>query len=178
MTTDIIYLRGQGSLVEGAKVTSLRAAGYEVLVPGSHELDFAQRIIEAMRVIERVRPHLVVGAGLGGLVGLCAMELLDKLGAMRHGNLLLLGPAVATSYVETYPASVLHLNPPKGHVAILQGSQSVNHEAVARFAATRGIPYTAVPDGQKLENSHDVVLSMVNDLIGFDVEGRNARREP
>ena len=178
--TDIVYLHGKLGSPQSDKVTRLRLEGYDVVAPDLQELGLAERIIEAMRVIERVRPYLVIGSSLGGLTALCAMELLDKLGAVRHGNLLLLAPAVVAPYITSHPASVLHLSPPRGRVEILHetSDEVIDCHAVKKFAEARDMPFTSTLDGHRLAKSYDLIASMTASLIGFDVKTRNLRGEP
>lgn len=85
----IIYAHGRDGTPWGAKVTALRAAGFEVEAPDMRPLDLAGRVRKLDEVTRR-HHGLLVGSSYGGLAALLL--------AMRHPErihtLLLLAPAL------------------------------------------------------------------------------------
>jgi len=159
----IIYAHGRSGTPWGAKVTALRAAGFEVEAPDLRPLDLAGRLRKLDEITRRQR-GLLIGSSYGGLAALLL--------AMRHPErihaLLLLAPAINV-YEPPVEDPQLLVVPSTVRTIILHGTRDevvpISYSQALAARSGMGTRLVEVDDDHRLAASTPILLQAVQSLL-------------
>lgn len=166
MGATLIFAHGLEGSPQGAKVTALRAAGFEVVAPDCQGRILAERIAlvdEAVR--SAVGPVLLAGSSYGGL----AAAWLAMQEPRRFSGLLLCAPALGHAEKPVLrPAGLV--SPPGLPVRIVHGRMDrvVPIEGSRAYRARSGphVELVEVDDDHRLAASLDAIVAAARTLGG------------
>ena len=159
----IIYAHGREGTPWGAKVTGLRAAGYEVYAPDLRELNLAARI---SRIEDALKQHngLLVASSYSGL----AAVVLARRTQLRIHRLVLLAPAMHVYEPPVDDPGRLVL-PETVQTVIVHGTldENVPVDFSRRLAARSGphVRLIEVEDTHRLGSSMPTIIQAVRGMI-------------
>ena len=159
----IIYAHGREGTPWGAKVTGLRAAGYEVYAPDLRELNLAARI---GRIEDALKHHngLLVASSYSGL----AAVVLARRTQLRIHRLVLLAPAMHVYEPPVDDPGRLVL-PENVQTVIIHGTldENVPVDFSRRLAARSGphVRLIEVEDPHRLGSSMPTIIQAVRGMI-------------
>ena len=159
----IIYAHGREGTPWGAKVTGLRAAGYEVYAPDLRELNLAARI---SRIEDALKHHngLLVASSYSGL----AAVVLARRTQLRIHRLVLLAPAMHVYEPPVDDPGRLVL-PETVQTVIVHGTldENVPVDFSRRLAARSGphVRLIEVEDTHRLGSSMPTIIQAVRGMI-------------
>ena len=159
----IIYAHGRSGTPWGAKITALRAAGYEVVAPDLRAEDLAGRVRKLDQLTRRQR-GLLVGSSYGGLAAL----LLAIQHPERFHALLLLAPALNLYEPPVEDPNTLVV-PSTVRTVIIHGTRDeIVPIGASRALAARsgmGTRLVEVDDEHRLAASEPIILQAVAALL-------------
>lgn len=159
----ILYAHGREGTPWGAKVTALRAAGFEVNAPDLRDLNLAARISKIEDALRR-SGGLLVASSYSGL----AAVVLARRPQLRIHRLVLLAPAMHVFEPPVDDPSRLTL-PEVCQTVIVHGTadESVPVDFSRRLAARSGmhVRLVEVDDNHRLGASMPTILSAVRGML-------------
>ena len=159
----ILYAHGREGTPWGAKVTALRAAGFEVQAPDLRELNLAARTARIEDALKR-SGGLLVASSYSGL----AAVVLARRPQLRIHRLVLLAPAMHVFEPPVDDPSRLTL-PESCQTVIVHGTadENVPIDFSRRLAARSGphVRLVEVNDGHRLGASMPTILSAVRSML-------------
>lgn len=159
----IIYAHGRDGTPWGAKVSGLRAAGFEVEAPDLRGFDLSGRIRKLEEVCKRSR-GLVVGSSYGGL----AAVMLAMRWPERFDALVLLAPALHLWEHPVDDPNRLWL-PERVRGLIVHGTRDevVPIDVSRRFASRSGpqVRVVEVDDDHRLGNAMPTIVAAVREAL-------------
>lgn len=153
---DLCFIHGKESGPHGSKYQKLKTVFGEVRSEDLQHMSLKARL-ETLEILWRDIPRMViVGSSLGGLTALLYAE--------RHpeqvAGMVLCAPAVHLP--EAKGLKTVHPN-----TWVLQGTEDVivpDHEVV-QWCCTHGVSMIRVPDGHRLEGSHNILIQLVQKVL-------------
>lgn len=161
----IIYAHGREGTPWGAKVSGLRAAGFEVNAPDLRDLNLAGRVAKIEDALRRT-PGLLVASSYSGL----AAVVLARKTQLRIHRLVLLAPAMHIYEPPVDDPGRLTL-PDVCQTVIVHGNadESVPIDYSRRLAARSGahVRLIEVEDNHRLAGSMPVIIQAVRGMLAF-----------
>lgn len=159
----LIYAHGRDGTPWGAKVSALRAAGFEVQAPDLRGVNLAGRIAR-LDEATRKSPGLLVGSSYGGL----AATILAMRHPERFSAIVLLAPALQLYEPPVQDPNQLWL-PQSVRAHIVHGTrdETVPVDVSRRFVARSGphVRLTEVDDDHRLGASTATILQAVRSAL-------------
>ena len=125
----VLFLHGLESTVGGAKPTSLKDAGHNVVEPSLSGVEFDEALTIAQAYVDKYKPEVIVGSSRGGAL---AMNLVNP-----QARLVLVAPAWSRyGDVDVVPQNSIVIHSERDNIIPFSDSTSLTNASGAELVST------------------------------------------